>query len=166
MGDFTPAVRELSLAPNCRQPRLSWRQVRGGPGPPRAGPADLRTQRPPGHRSQLVNDLHEDRELVERRHRPLGVGFWNTAWFGVPDKRLDQRLADMDAALEAESRNPATLRRTVGMDCDLTDPHQASGSSFAASVDELARAIDAYERLGIDDLSSASNRGPSGHWTG
>jgi probable F420-dependent oxidoreductase len=65
---------------------------------------------------------------------------WNTAWFRSPDERLDQRLADMRAALEAEGRDPATLRRTVGMDCDLTDPG------------ELARRIDAYELLGIDDL--------------
>lgn len=77
---------------------------------------------------------------------------WNTAWFGLPDKWLGQRLAGMRAALQAESRDPATLRRTVGMDCELTDPGQAGGGSFAGLVDELARAIDAYERLGIDDL--------------
>jgi hypothetical protein len=46
----------------------------------------------------------------------------------------------------------ATLRRTVGMDCEWTDPDQTGGRSFAGPVDELARAIDAYERLGIDDL--------------
>jgi alkanesulfonate monooxygenase SsuD/methylene tetrahydromethanopterin reductase-like flavin-dependent oxidoreductase (luciferase family) len=72
---------------------------------------------------------------------------WNTAWIGLPDKRL----ANMHAALQAESRDPATLRRTVGMDCELADPDQ-TGGSFAGLVDELARAIDAYERLGIDDL--------------
>jgi probable F420-dependent oxidoreductase len=65
---------------------------------------------------------------------------WNTAWFTAPDERLNQRLADMRAALEAEGRDPATLRRTVGMDCDLTD------------AGALARRIDDYERLGIDDL--------------
>jgi alkanesulfonate monooxygenase SsuD/methylene tetrahydromethanopterin reductase-like flavin-dependent oxidoreductase (luciferase family) len=80
---------------------------------------------------------------------------WNTAWFGLPDQRLRQRLADMQAALRAESRDPATLRCTVGMDvCDpeSTDPGQAGGGSFTGHVDELARAIDAYERLGVDDL--------------
>jgi hypothetical protein len=46
----------------------------------------------------------------------------------------------------------ATLRRTVGMDCELADPGQAGGRSFADLAGELARAIDAYERLGIDDL--------------
>src|SRR6266700_7409121 len=77
---------------------------------------------------------------------------WNTAWFGLPGKRLGQRLAGLHAALLAEGRDPATLRRTVGMDCELTDPGQAGGGSLAGSLDELARAIDAYERLGIDDL--------------
>lgn len=77
---------------------------------------------------------------------------WNTAWFGLPDKRLDQRLADMHAALQAEGRDPATLRRTIGMDCELADLDQTGGGSFTGPVDELARAIDAYERLGIDDL--------------
>ncbi len=77
---------------------------------------------------------------------------WNTAWFGLPGKRLGQRLAGLHAALLAEGRDPATLRRTVGMDCELTDPGQAGGGSFAGDAGELARAIDAYERLGIDDL--------------
>jgi alkanesulfonate monooxygenase SsuD/methylene tetrahydromethanopterin reductase-like flavin-dependent oxidoreductase (luciferase family) len=77
---------------------------------------------------------------------------WNTAWFGLPDQRLGQRLASMQAALQAESRDPATLRRTVGMDCELTDSGQAGGGSLAGRADGLARAIDAYEQLGIDDL--------------
>jgi alkanesulfonate monooxygenase SsuD/methylene tetrahydromethanopterin reductase-like flavin-dependent oxidoreductase (luciferase family) len=80
---------------------------------------------------------------------------WNTAWFGLPDQRLRQRLANMYAALHAEGRDPATLRRTVGMevhDPELTGGDQAGGESFAGSIDELAHAIDAYERLGLDDL--------------
>ena len=77
---------------------------------------------------------------------------WNTAWFGLPGKRLGQRLADMHAALQTENRDPATLRRTVGMDCELTDPGQTGGRALAGLADNLARAMDAYERLGIDDL--------------
>jgi hypothetical protein len=38
------------------------------------------------------------------------------------------------------------------MDCELADPGQTGGGSSAAHAGELARAIDAYERLGIDDL--------------
>jgi alkanesulfonate monooxygenase SsuD/methylene tetrahydromethanopterin reductase-like flavin-dependent oxidoreductase (luciferase family) len=80
---------------------------------------------------------------------------WNTAWFGLPDDRLHRRLAELNAALEAEGRDPATLRRTVGM--EVRDPQAADsgedlGEGFGGSVDELAWAIDAHERLGFDDL--------------
>jgi alkanesulfonate monooxygenase SsuD/methylene tetrahydromethanopterin reductase-like flavin-dependent oxidoreductase (luciferase family) len=80
---------------------------------------------------------------------------WNTAWFGLPDELLHRRLGDLNAALEAEGRDPATLRRTVGMevqDPDASDLGKDRGEGFGGSVDELARAIDAYERLGFDDL--------------
>ena len=84
---------------------------------------------------------------------------WNTAWFGPPDERLHRAVADLDLALEAEGRDPATLRRTVGIqvrDPGAAGPGDALGDALGAAVsgpvDELARAIDAYERLGFDDL--------------
>jgi alkanesulfonate monooxygenase SsuD/methylene tetrahydromethanopterin reductase-like flavin-dependent oxidoreductase (luciferase family) len=80
---------------------------------------------------------------------------WNTAWFGAPDERLRRRLADLDAALEAEDRDPSTLRRTVGMevrDPDATASNDRDQVAFAGSVDELTETIDAYEALGVDDL--------------
>jgi alkanesulfonate monooxygenase SsuD/methylene tetrahydromethanopterin reductase-like flavin-dependent oxidoreductase (luciferase family) len=80
---------------------------------------------------------------------------WNTAWYGLPDELLHQRLAELHAALEAEGRDPATLRRTVGMevrDPAATGPGEDLGDGFGDSVDELARAIDAHEQLGFDDL--------------
>jgi alkanesulfonate monooxygenase SsuD/methylene tetrahydromethanopterin reductase-like flavin-dependent oxidoreductase (luciferase family) len=78
---------------------------------------------------------------------------WNTAWFGIPGDELRRRTHDMDAALRAEGRDPNSLRRTVGM--VVRDPHQATENddlAFAGSVDELARAIDAYEAMGFDDI--------------
>jgi probable F420-dependent oxidoreductase len=82
---------------------------------------------------------------------------WNAAWFGAPDERLRERLDDLDAALEAEGRDPATLERTVGV--EVRDPERAGPGedgedrSFGGSVDELAEAIGAYEALGIDHLA-------------
>lgn len=73
---------------------------------------------------------------------------WNTAWYGPPDRRLDERMSEMRAALESEGRDPATLRITVGMDWDLTRPDRINGGSAGAMVD----ALDAYARLGVDDL--------------
>ena len=112
-----------------------------------------------GERLTFAGRFHQvrDAELLPPPDRPIPIlvagnrprmlrltaryaDAWNTAWFGLPDRRLRERLAGLDAALEAENRDPATLRRTVGMDAG------------AFGVDELARAIDAYEGLGIDDL--------------
>ena len=80
---------------------------------------------------------------------------WNTAWFGLPDDLLHRRLAELNAALKAEGRDPATLRRTVGMevwDPATTGPGEEPGGAVDGSVDQLAWAIDAHERLGVDDL--------------
>jgi probable F420-dependent oxidoreductase len=80
---------------------------------------------------------------------------WNTAWFGRPDDRLHQRLADLETALDADGRDPATLRRTVGMhvrDPDVTTSHNGDDLVIGGSVEELARAIDDYEVLGFDDV--------------
>jgi len=65
---------------------------------------------------------------------------WNTAWYVDPDERLTEQLAAMRDALDAERRDPATLRRTVGVDCSRTDR------------DALARRLDSYDELGVDDV--------------
>jgi alkanesulfonate monooxygenase SsuD/methylene tetrahydromethanopterin reductase-like flavin-dependent oxidoreductase (luciferase family) len=82
---------------------------------------------------------------------------WNTAWYGAPDEHLRERLATFDAAMVAESRDPSTLMRTVGMVVydpahDVPDDEDEEGSSFSGSVDELAHAIGEYGALGIDHL--------------
>lgn len=75
---------------------------------------------------------------------------WNSAWYGLPDERLHSRLGDLRDALEAEGRDPATLRRTVGLGWEAAQSDQPGQSD--GSADALARAIDAYEQLGIDDV--------------
>ena len=66
---------------------------------------------------------------------------WNTAWFREPNDRLRKILARFDAALDSEQRDPLTIRRTVGMDVDAT-----------RSADDLARALEAFDALGFDDV--------------
>ena len=78
---------------------------------------------------------------------------WNTAWFGLPDELLHRRLAQLNAALEAEGRDPVTLRGRSAW--RLGSPRRrlgGPGAGFGGSVEELAWAIDAHERLGFDDL--------------
>jgi probable F420-dependent oxidoreductase len=78
---------------------------------------------------------------------------WNTAWFGHPDDRLRQGLADLDAALAAEARDPATLRRTVGVRVQDGETGSRDAAGLAAGrADELARAIESYDALGFDDV--------------
>jgi probable F420-dependent oxidoreductase len=78
---------------------------------------------------------------------------WNTAWYGAPDERLHGQLAALTEALEAEGRDPASMTRTVGVtvgDPDSDAPREEH--DFSGSIDELARAIDAYAALGIDHV--------------
>jgi alkanesulfonate monooxygenase SsuD/methylene tetrahydromethanopterin reductase-like flavin-dependent oxidoreductase (luciferase family) len=109
--------------------------------------------RPPPDRPIPILVAAKGRRMLRLTARHADA--WNTAWFGLPDDRLHRRLAELNAALEAEGRDPATLRRTVGM--EVRDPKAADsgedlGVGFGGSVDELAWAIDAHERLGFDDL--------------
>jgi alkanesulfonate monooxygenase SsuD/methylene tetrahydromethanopterin reductase-like flavin-dependent oxidoreductase (luciferase family) len=93
---------------------------------------------------------------------------WNTAWFGLPDELLYRRLAELDAALEAEGRDPATLRRTVGM--EVWDPDtQGRGrtwarGSAARSTSSLGRWTPTNGSVSTTS-SSSSNRRPRGRWT-
>jgi probable F420-dependent oxidoreductase len=79
---------------------------------------------------------------------------WNTAWFGAPDDRLRTRLADMDAALDAEGRDREDLRRTVGVIVVDPDASDQGDEDFAVrgSIDDVAKAFEDYEDLGVDDL--------------
>jgi alkanesulfonate monooxygenase SsuD/methylene tetrahydromethanopterin reductase-like flavin-dependent oxidoreductase (luciferase family) len=61
---------------------------------------------------------------------------WNTAWYVLPDDRLRDQLAMLDAALAAEGRGRSTLRRTVGM--VVRDPD--AGESEHGKLDGFQRA--------------------------
>ncbi len=77
---------------------------------------------------------------------------WNTAWFGLPDDRLAERLRDLDAALADEGRDPAGLERTVGLivrDPDQPADGEADDDTFAGSLTELAGLLSAHEQLGF-----------------
>ena len=77
---------------------------------------------------------------------------WNTAWYGAPDDRLRAQLTAMARALAGEGRDPDSMRTVVGV--SVTDPDHAivAEGEFAGAPDELARVIDDYATLGIDEL--------------
>lgn len=68
---------------------------------------------------------------------------WNTAWFARPDDELRRRIDALEAALESEGRDPAAIRRTVGMHLDLAAKGSPQGH---------ADALQAFEALGFDDV--------------
>jgi FMNH2-dependent dimethyl sulfone monooxygenase len=79
---------------------------------------------------------------------------WNTAWYGAPDEYVGARFAAFADALAAAGRDPQEVARTVGV--RVAGPSAAPADDdeplFVGSVDELARALDAYESLGADHL--------------
>jgi len=76
---------------------------------------------------------------------------WNTAWFGMPDDRLHERLRDLDAALDEEERDRGSLERSVGL--LVRDPDQPGDEEddewFSGSVGEVAELLRAHEQLGL-----------------
>jgi alkanesulfonate monooxygenase SsuD/methylene tetrahydromethanopterin reductase-like flavin-dependent oxidoreductase (luciferase family) len=143
VGRFEEALRIIGLLLGGEQVTLagSYYQVRDA------------VLRPPPDRPIPILVAAKGRRMLRLTARYADA--WNTAWFGLPDELLYRRLAELHAALEDEGRDPATLRRTVGMEVrnpEATAPGGDLGAAVGGSVDELARAIDAHERLGFDDL--------------
>lgn len=77
---------------------------------------------------------------------------WTTAWHGHPDGRLRKRLNAMARILDEQGRDPATLRRMVGIEAVDPQQHPARPGELTLQRDDLVAAIDGYRQLGIDDL--------------
>ena len=77
---------------------------------------------------------------------------WNTAWFGRVDERLTTRLAGLVSACVEAGRDPATIRRTIGV--RLHEPGTGSAddpTGLDAGAEGLADFFDELAGLGIDD---------------
>ena len=73
---------------------------------------------------------------------------WNLAWFGLPDQKLDDARADLEAACARIGRDPATIEITVGVEVRFpglaTSPPEGSGLSATplnGEPDEIAAAF-------------------------
>lgn len=78
---------------------------------------------------------------------------WNTAWFGMPDDRLAQRLAEMRAACADRERDPADLEVTVGVtvkaEADEEWGRPGAPAALLAEPSVVADALRAYAALGV-----------------
>jgi probable F420-dependent oxidoreductase len=78
---------------------------------------------------------------------------WNTAWFGMPDDRLRQRLADLRIACAEVERDPASLEITVGLTVKAEAGEEwgrpGAPAALLAEPDVVADALRAYAALGV-----------------
>jgi alkanesulfonate monooxygenase SsuD/methylene tetrahydromethanopterin reductase-like flavin-dependent oxidoreductase (luciferase family) len=104
----------------------------------------------PARRVPVLVAARQDRML---RLTAAWADAWNTAWFGRVEERLRAHLTGLTAACEAFGRDPATVRRTVGI--RLHEPGSREGAAdatgIAADADGLAALFDDLAALGIDD---------------
>ena len=77
---------------------------------------------------------------------------WNTAWFGRVDDRLRTRLRDLDDACAAVGRDPATLRRTVGIRLHPPGEGADDKEGTDAGPAALADFFDELEAAGFADV--------------
>ena len=80
---------------------------------------------------------------------------WNAAWYGHPDEahELRERLTNLHAALDAASRDPATLEMTAGIFVAFEGAEaDAPERAIRGSLDEVADALAGYAALGISHL--------------
>ena len=84
------------------------------------------------------------------RHADL----WNGAWYARPDDPvLLQRMAELDAACAEIGRDPATVKRTVGVNVRYPDAigEPADPSKWlTGSTQQIADGLAAFERAGYD----------------
>jgi alkanesulfonate monooxygenase SsuD/methylene tetrahydromethanopterin reductase-like flavin-dependent oxidoreductase (luciferase family) len=84
---------------------------------------------------------------------------WNAAWYGRPERAtgLDERLADLDAALAEAGRDPASISRTAGVFVAFphligADDEQPPEEVMAGTAEEVGTMLAAYAERGIDHL--------------
>jgi alkanesulfonate monooxygenase SsuD/methylene tetrahydromethanopterin reductase-like flavin-dependent oxidoreductase (luciferase family) len=76
---------------------------------------------------------------------------WNMAWFGSVDDRLRASLRDLEEACAAVGRDPATMRRTVGL--RVHEPGQQGDDEHGTDAEAagLADLFDELATVGLDD---------------
>jgi probable F420-dependent oxidoreductase len=78
---------------------------------------------------------------------------WNTAWFGMPDDRLAQRLGAVRDACAEAGRDPGSLEVTVGITVKAKAGEEwgrpGAPAALLAEPDVVADALRAYAAMGV-----------------
>ncbi|HEY3560344.1 MAG TPA: LLM class flavin-dependent oxidoreductase [Kribbella sp.] len=101
----------------------------------------------PPHRIPILVAGHRPRML---RLIAQWADAWNTAWYGAPSGKLDERLETLREALQTANRPADSITRTAGL--LVRDPAQPATdpSPNAIPVQDLPEALAAYETRGIN----------------
>ncbi|MFG1906804.1 LLM class flavin-dependent oxidoreductase [Kribbella sp. NPDC048928] len=101
----------------------------------------------PPHRIPILVAGHRPRML---RLITQWADAWNTAWYGTPSEKLDDRLQTLDDALKTANRPADDISRTAGLIVRDPDQPSAESSPNAIPVQDLPKALEAYEQRGIN----------------
>jgi alkanesulfonate monooxygenase SsuD/methylene tetrahydromethanopterin reductase-like flavin-dependent oxidoreductase (luciferase family) len=77
---------------------------------------------------------------------------WNLAWFGLPGPGYRDVAAGLDQACERISRDPATLRRTVGFRIAATPGDDDPLRVVRGDADRVGEALAAWAAEGVDEV--------------
>jgi alkanesulfonate monooxygenase SsuD/methylene tetrahydromethanopterin reductase-like flavin-dependent oxidoreductase (luciferase family) len=103
---------------------------------------------PPARRTPILVAAKGERML---RLTAQWSDAWNMAWFGSVEDRLRASLRDLEAACDAVGRDPATMRRTVGV--RVHEPGQRGEDDHGTDADAagLADLFDELASIAVDD---------------
>jgi probable F420-dependent oxidoreductase len=103
----------------------------------------------PPHRIPILVAGHRPRMM---RLTAQWADLWNTAWYGTPDEKVEERLETLRQAIETAAKPANSVTATAGIIVRDPDQQVADPSPQAIEVQDLPAAITAYEKLGVEHL--------------
>ncbi len=106
----------------------------------------------PPHRIPILVAGHRPRMM---RLTAEWADVWNTAWYGAASEKVEDRLGTLRDAVKSAGKPEGAVAATVGV--VVRDPDQAAvpdpePTAIDGTVQELAEALTAYQKHGIDQL--------------
>ncbi|NIK55194.1 LLM class flavin-dependent oxidoreductase [Kribbella shirazensis] len=100
----------------------------------------------PPHRIPILVAGHRPRMM---RLTAQWADAWNTAWYGAPSLKVEERLETLRQALEIAQRPTDEVTRTVGIIVRDPDHPVPDPSPNAIAVQDLPEALHSYHQLGV-----------------